>query len=92
MEFLVIMAVGTAIAVWAVIASRPKGAVFDDRESFLLHDKSPGDTPPWKKDAALSHPIGELEYLEGVERYENDPAHQPVPLPPPRITRDEPCD
>jgi hypothetical protein len=90
MEFLVIMAVGAAIAVWAVIGTRPKHPVSFDVPP--IDDFSPGATPPWKKDIALSHPIGELEYLEGIERYENDPAHQPFPLPPPRIARDENCD
>lgn len=89
MEFFVIMAAGTAIAVWAVIGTRPKqGANFVDGgippEGFTHHE-----TPVWKKDIALSHPIGELEYLEGVERYQNDPTHQPFPLPPPRHNHDD---
>ena len=92
MEFLVIMAVGTAVAVWAVIGTRPKqGAHFVD-DGVPPEEFTPHETPAWKKDIAQSHPIGELEYLEGIERYENDPAHQPFPLPPPRHEREDRCD
>jgi hypothetical protein len=84
MEFLVIMTVGTVIAVLIVIASRPKRRVNFGASYHEPQDSTPGATPPWKKDAALSHPIGELEYLEAIERHDNDPEHQPFPLPPPK--------
>jgi len=80
----VIMAVGTAIAVWAVIASRPKRPVQFDSTLLDQSELSSQDTPRWKKDGARSHPIGELEYLEAIERHRKDPQHQPFPLPPPK--------
>lgn len=84
MEFLLIMAIGTLIAVWAVIGTRPKRPIHFGKRSSPNRQFSTGGTPPWKKDAARSHPIGELEYLEGIEQHDNDPEHQPFPLPPPR--------
>ena len=92
MEFLVIMAVGTGIAVWAVIGTRPKHPVCFDDEGMALDELPPPATPAWRKDIALSHPIGELEYLEGIERYENDSVHEPCPLPPPRVDHRGNCE
>lgn len=89
MEFLLIMAIGTLIAVWAVIGTRPKRPIHFGKRSSPNGQFSTDGTQPWKKDAALSHPIGGLEHLEGIERHDNDPAHQPFPLPPPRQTRHE---
>jgi hypothetical protein len=88
MEFLVIMGVGTAIAVWAVIGTRPRLPVYSNDESFLADDDFPPKTQPWRKDISRSLPMGEQEYLESVERYQDDPQHEPFPLlPPTRRTR-----
>jgi len=83
MEFLLIMGIGTVFAVMVVIGSRPKESVYSKGAASPARQFSPGASPTWKKDAAASHPIGELEYLEGIERHDDDPAHQPFPLPPP---------
>ena len=88
MEFFVIMAVGAAVAVWAVIGTRPKRPLYFDTELGEADEFASPKTSAWRKDIADSHPIGELEYLEGIERYENDPTHQPYPLPPPRVNPD----
>ena len=84
MEFLVIMAVGTVIAVWAVIASRPKRPFRFEPTLLEQNEVLSQETPRWKKDGARSHPIGKLEYLEAIERNRKDPQHQPFPLPPPK--------
>jgi hypothetical protein len=84
MEFLIIMGIGTVLTVLVVIGNRPK------RPRCVSKGVSPSRrffseaTPVWKKDVAESHPIGGLQYLEQVERHDNDPQHQPFPLPPPR--------
>ena len=84
MEFLLIMGIGVVVAVLIVIGSRPKRPpVFKGHASPAPHF-SDCVRPPWKKDITVSHPIGELQYLEGVERHDNDPEHRPFPLPPPR--------
>lgn len=84
MEFLLIMAIGSLIAVWAVIGTRPKRSIHFGKRITPNSQFATGGSPTWKKDAARSHPIGELEYLEGIEQHDNDPEHQPFPLPPPR--------
>jgi len=83
MEFLVIMGIGTVLAVLVVIGNRPKRPRYVSRSVSPSRQFSTGGTPPWKKDIADSLPMGEQEYLEAVERYEDDPQHQPFPLPPP---------
>jgi hypothetical protein len=88
MVFLVITAIGTAVATWAVIGTRPKQSSYFDEEVGEFDESPSSKTSAWGKDIADSHPIGELEYLEGIERYENDRTHQPYPLPPPRVNRD----
>jgi len=72
------------LAVLIVIGSRPKRPTVFKGRSSPARQFSPGATLPWKKDVAASHPIGELQYLEGIERHDADPEHQPFPLPPPR--------
>jgi hypothetical protein len=84
MEFLLIMGIGAVLAVLVVIGNRPKRPRLVGRRVSPSRQFSNGGTPPWKKDAAQSHPIGELQYLEGIEQHDNDPEHQPFPLPPPR--------
>jgi hypothetical protein len=82
MEFLVILGIGTLVAVWAV-ANLPKtrGHRGASNPSF---DLGPGGTPPWKKDIVESHAMGDLEYLEKLDRHQRDPQHWPCPLPPER--------
>ena len=41
------------------------------------------------KGAEYVQPMGELEYLEAVERHDKDPAHYPFPSPPPRLPRSD---
>lgn len=84
MEFLAIMAVGTVLAILVVIGNRPTQPRFVSKRGSPSRQFSPNTTPEWKKEIAESLPMGEMEYLEGIERYEADPQHQPFPLPPPR--------
>jgi hypothetical protein len=80
MEFLLIMGIGTLIAVWAVVRTRPKRLIHFGRPSSPNDQFTPSGTPAWKKNA---QPMSELEYLAMIERYQNDPVHYPFPLPPP---------
>jgi hypothetical protein len=77
------MAVGTILAVLVVRGSRPsRPRTF--RRRHRLRNFMSSATPTWKKDLSRSHPIGEFQYLEQIERYNKDPQHEPFPLPPPR--------
>jgi hypothetical protein len=87
MEFLAIMGIGTVLAILVVIGNRPKRPRAVTRGVSPSRQFSSTTTPVWKKDIAQSHPIGELEYLEQIERHNKDPQHQPFPLPPPPMER-----
>lgn len=84
MEFFAIMGIGVVLAILIVLGSRPKRPTVSLGNASPARQFSTGGTPVWKKDIALSHPIGELEYLEAIERHDKEPLHQPFPLPPPR--------
>ena len=85
MEFLAIMFMGTVAAIWVVVHSRPspqmKAGIDDDSHGFGF---SAPESPASMKGAEYVQPMGELEYLEMVERHDKDPAHYPFPSPPPR--------
>ena len=61
MEFLAIMPIGAVLAVLMVVGSRPKHRAIPKAVASRSRHFSPGATPPWKEDIALSHPMGELE-------------------------------
>jgi hypothetical protein len=79
MEFLLIMGIGTVAAVW-IVANLPKSR---SGNAAPLHFETEAlATPIWKKDIAETHSMGDLEYLEKLERHQKDPQHWPCPLPP----------
>jgi len=78
------MAVGTVLAVLVVIGCRPTRPRYVRRRHSQAHQIFDNETPTWRKEIARSHPMGELEYLEDIERYNKDPQHEPFPLPPPK--------
>lgn len=84
MEFLAIMGIGTVLAILVVIGNRPKRPRAVSRGVSPSRQFLSTSTPVWRKDIAQSHPIGELEHLEQIERFNNDPQHEPFPLEPPR--------
>jgi hypothetical protein len=82
MEFLLIIGIGTVVAIWAVAnLPKPRGNHGASGPSF---SPEPPATPPWKKDIVETHSMGDMEYLEKLERYQKDPQHWPCPLPPQR--------
>jgi len=83
MEFLLIMGIGIVVAVW-VVTNLPKnrGCGGSTIPPVCL---DPPATPTWKKDIAETHSMGDLEYLEKLERHQKDSEHWPCPLPPSRV-------
>ena len=77
MEFLAIMFVGTLIAVWAVVGSRPKQRSF----SYLPPVIPPEMNPPRPPEMWQYRPMDKTEHAEAVIRHNSDPAHNPFPLP-----------
>ena len=89
MEFLVIMVVGTLVAIWIVMGLRPKHPIQSVAEDFSRISEQPTVPPVWKKGVVNSEPMDELEYLRAVEQHEKDPAHYPFPSPPSRVGKTE---
>ena len=88
MEFLAIMIVGTLAAIWVVVHSRPTRPMNTGIEDVShAFDFSPPESPASMKGVEYVQPMGEMEYLEAVERHDKDPAHYPFPSPPPRLPR-----
>ena len=83
MEFFAIMAIGTLIAIWAVIGSRSTRKLYRAAPPLDLprDDQGERNAEIWQ-----SQPMDKVEYLEALERHEADPTHNPFPSPvPPRI-------
>jgi len=88
MEFLAIMVVGTAVAIWIVMGLRQTHPIRNAGYDIPSPSESRPPLPPvWNKGAVYSEPMDELEYLRAVERYDKDPANHPFPSPPPRPPR-----
>ena len=78
MEFLVLMFVGTLVAVWAVIGTRPaqRGGV-----SYLPPIIPPEMNPHRQPEVWQYDPMDDFEFTEALKRHDADPAHNPFPLP-----------
>ena len=82
------MFVGTLIAVWAVVGSRPKRRNFSYLPPVIPPEMNPSRPPEiWQ-----SEPMDEIEYAAAVERHTDDPAHNPFPSPPPALHCGDACD
>ena len=79
MEFFLIMGIGTVVAI-LIVANLPKsgGIPYDE----AVDGVEPRATPIWKKDIVETYSMGDLEYLEKLERHQKDPQHWPCPFPP----------
>lgn len=76
MEFALIMGIGTVVAI-LIVANLPKphGIRYEDTTEPLK-------TPRGRRDAAETFTMGDIEYLEKLERHQKDPQHWPCPFPP----------
>lgn len=82
MEFVLIMGIGTVVAI-LVVANLPKsGGIPCGDEADPFAAAPPRNTPIWKKDSVETYANGDLEYLEKLERHQKDPQHWPCPFPP----------
>jgi hypothetical protein len=81
MEFLVIMGIGTLVAIW-IVANLPKRRGLH-RESISFETKSK-QTPAWRKEISETYSTDDFDYLRKLERYQKDPQHWPCPFPPQR--------
>jgi hypothetical protein len=83
MEFLLIMGIGTVVAI-VVVALQPKsGHIPHDAEQDPFAYKAPPKTLAWQKDLSEVVSTDEMDYMRKSARYQDDPRHWPAPLPPP---------
>jgi len=80
MEFLVIMGIGTLVAIW-IVANLPKSN--GSRQEAIPNQSEPSKTPAWKKPMSEAYSVHEFDYLRKLGRYQRDPDHWPRPFPPP---------
>ena len=73
------MGIGTVVAI-VIVANLPKSGHIPFDESVF--SGKPTETPIWKKDISETYSMGDLEYLEKLERHQKDPQHWPCPFPP----------
>jgi hypothetical protein len=52
------------------------------RESTLLEHSPRRESAWWAKDSTYAHPNTNAEYLDALNRHEQDPHHYPSPFPP----------
>ena len=84
MQFLLIMGIGTLVAIWIVVNQpkrRGRGQWTEQREIIDCVQK-PAQTPASAKDISESFSEDEFDYIRKAARYEDDPQHWPPPLPP----------
>jgi len=79
MEFLVIMGIGTLVAIW-IVANLPKSRGL--RREKVSFEEKPLQTPVWRKDLSEFYSTDDFDYLRKLERHQNDPHHWPCPFPP----------
>lgn len=80
MEFLAIIFVGTLIAIWAVIVSRPKKG---SGVSYLPPVVPPGINPTKRPEIWQYRPMDNVEHAEAARRNRADPTRNPFPMPVP---------
>ena len=82
MDFLLIMGIGTVVAI-IVVASLPKsGHIPYSKDEDPFAYKAPRKTLASQKDLSEVVSIDEMDYLRKHARFVDDPRHWPAPLPP----------
>jgi hypothetical protein len=89
MDFLLIMGIGTVVAI-VVVANLPKSGQIsyeEDEDPFAY--KAPPKTLAWQKDLSEVVSTDEMDFLRKQARHVDDPRHWPAPFPPPPHQKSE---
>ena len=87
MEFMLIMGIGTVVAI-VVVACQPKsGQIICEEDENPFAYKAPSKTLASQKDLSEVVSVDEMDYMRKSARYQGDPLHWPPPLPPPPLKR-----
>ncbi len=87
MEFLLIMGIGTVVAIIVVVNQPKSGGIPYDRTNDPFAYKPPRKTLAHQKDLSEVMAVDELDYIRKLGRHIDDPRHWPAPLPPPPVKR-----
>lgn len=87
MEFLLIMGIGTVVAI-VVVACQPKSGhiPYDKNKDPFAYKASP-KTLAWQKDLSEVVSTDGMDYLRKQARHMDNPRHWPAPFPPPPSKR-----
>lgn len=90
MQFLLIMGIGTLVAIW-VVANQPRrrGHTRWHVEDDITLEPKP-IKPHWRGQVGEVYSTDEFDYLRKVARHQDDPQHWPAPFPPPQPKKPEP--
>ena len=89
MDFLLIMGIGTVVAI-VVVGNQPKsGQIVCDRKKNPFAYKAPPKTLAWQKDLSEIVSTDGMDYLRKQARHMDDPRHWPAPFPPPPRQKSE---
>jgi hypothetical protein len=82
MQFLLIMGIGTLVAIW-VVANQPKlrgRRRWHDEEVNSLEPKP--IKPSWRGQVGEVYSTDEFDYMRKMARHQDDPQNWPPPFPP----------
>jgi hypothetical protein len=84
MEILLPLGIGTIIAIWFArqLTKYSAPGSDEDGEDEVFEAQPSRPTPIWKKDIVETYSMGDLEYLEKLERHQKYPQEWPCPFPP----------
>jgi hypothetical protein len=86
MQFLLIMGIGTLVAIW-VVANQPKQRGRrrrNDEPDIISFEHLPANKPAWRGELGDVYSTDEMDYLRKQARHMDDPRHWPAPFPPPK--------
>ena len=83
MDFLLIMGIGTVVAIIVVVNLPKSGHIPYEKDQDPFAYKKPSQTLASQKCMSEVWSTDEMDYLYKLERHERDPRHWPAPLPPP---------
>jgi hypothetical protein len=91
MQFLLIMGIGTLVAIWVVAnQSKPRGRRRRHKGADIISfEHLPANKPAWRGEVGEVYSTDEFDYMRKMARHQDDPQHWPPPFPPPQPKKTE---
>ncbi|MES1180610.1 MAG: hypothetical protein ABUL66_01970 [Verrucomicrobiota bacterium] len=88
MQFLLIMGIGTLVAIWVVVNQpKPRGRKRRHEPDIISFEHLPANKPAWRGELGEVYSTDEFDYMRKMARHQDDPQHWPAPFPPPPLKR-----